>query len=248
MSEIATYYVISKISKRELHFDKRFIRPSHSPLHDKLIHKCLEKNFQLSSIPNDRYFLNFNANKLKSTINFLEKGGFANKPILLNGLVHAFPLFYEYKDDIFKLFEDFLPTKKVEEKIAFHFRLGDFCHHCPNMIISDKYIHGAILGMLERGAPREIDLFTENPNIARRRLSKALEMEPKIANIKINFIHGDDLEDFKSMAGYKYFISSWSSYSWWSLFLGINLSKDRIISIVRKGDFNLYKNQFCPKS
>lgn len=247
MSEIATYYIISKISGRQLFFDRKVVSKSHSYSHDGAIYRILKENFKEGFCPSDKYYLEFNNHQLKCVINFLKNGGFADKPTLLNGLMHDFSTFWQHKNDIFHLFEELIPKKIVEERIAFHFRLGDFLHYCPDKVISDKYIHGAILGMLEQGAPREIDCFTENPVLAQERIMRALEMEPKIYDIKINFIHGDDLEDFKSMAGYKYFISSWSSYSWWSLFLGASLNKDRIVSVTGKNIFRFYENQFVPK-
>lgn len=246
LAQIAMCYVISKETKRELYYDKRVMGGTHSFSHDVLIWKILKENFKNGYVPDNKCYIEYNDDTLEGIIKFLNRDGLADRALLLSGLMHNWKYFSKYRKDIFNLFKDFVPDKITEKKIGFHFRLGDYLYYLPDIVINNDYIHGAIQGMLERGAAMEIDCFTEEPNIACERIAQALEIEPKIKDIKVNFIHGDDLEDFKSMSGYEYFISSLSSFSWWANFLGMALNENRTVCLVESKDFEFSKNQFVP--
>lgn len=156
----------------------------------------------------------------------------------------------KYKDEISRIFfkAGFLSPKIIEDRIGFHFRLGDYCYCFPDLVVSNNYILNSIKGMIERGAPHEIECLTEEPEKAQKRIEECLELDPSLKEIKINFVHEDDLTTFLKMQQYKYFISSLSSFSWWSNFLAMSFNQDRFLSLVEQKNFRFSKNQFCPAS
>lgn len=248
LSQIAVGYIISKEVGRPLFFDRRVMGPTHSKSHDAIINQIMFGAFKHRYLSSNKYYLDYNYDSFFPIINFLRKGGFRDKPILLGGLMNKWSSFYKHREDLFNLFRPLISNKIVDEKIGFHFRLGDYTYYLPELVISNKYISGSIKGMIERGAPHEIDCFTEEPEKAKKRIEESLALDPSIGEVKINFIHEDDLITFLKMQEYKYFISSLSSFSWWSNFLAMSFNPERILALVETKDFHFSKNQFCPKS
>lgn len=248
LSQIAIGYIIAKEVGRPLFFDKRVMGPTHSKSHDAIINQIMYENFKYQYLSSDKYYLDYDFNNFFSIIKFLRRGGFSDKPLLLGGLINEWSTFYKYKEDLFNLFRPFISNKIIDEKIGFHFRLGDYTYYLPELVISNNYILGAIKGMIERGAPHEIDCFTEEPEKAKMRIEESLALDTSMKKIKINFIHEDDLTTFKKMQEYRYFISSLSSFSWWANFFAMQFNKDRFLSLVEVKNFYFSENQFCPES
>lgn len=248
LSQIAVGYIISKEVDRPLFFDKRVMGPTHSKSHDAIINQIMDENFRYQYLSDDKYYLNYDYNNFFPIIRFLRKDGFSDKPLLLGGLINEWNYFYKYKEDLFSLFHPFISNEIRDKRIGFHFRLGDYTYYLPELIISNNYILNAIKGMIERGASHEIDCFTEEPEKAKIRIEESLASEPSMKEIRINFVHEDDLTTFKKMQEYRYFISSLSSFSWWANFFAMSFNNDRVLSLVELKNFRFSKNQFCPES
>lgn len=246
LSQITIGYIISREVDRPLFFDRRVMGPTHSKSHDAIINQIMYDNFKYQYLSSNKYYLDYDYNSFFPIINFLKKGGFSDKPLLLGGLINEWSSFYKYREDLFQLFRAFISNKIEDKKIGFHFRLGDYVYYLPELVISNNYILGAIKGMIERGGPHEIDCFTEEPEKAKIRIEESLALDPSIGKIKINFIHEDDLTTFLKMQEYKYFISSLSSFSWWNNFFSMSFNRDRVLSLVEAKNFQFSKNQFVP--
>lgn len=231
--KIASGYGIAKRSKRQLVFDEKYMDKTHCKEHDDLIRKIILEHFSLESMPANTPYFSLGAFAYVNDLNcypqdcLVLNGGFANEAN-----------FIEYKNDILSIFSRLCPGEIINETIGFHFRLGDFLHwQKGTWIISQQYIHDSVGEMLDKGAARKIDVFTENPDIALKNIVEALSISPRIENVDINFPVKNDLDTFLEMTKYHYFIASRSTFSWWSSFLHQKMEPDQYVCFPNKTPF-----------
>lgn len=223
--KIASGYGIAKRNKRQLIFDERYMEKTHCVEHDNIIRKIILENFSLESVPPNTTYLSLSAFEY---VNDLSR--YQEDVLVLNGGLANEANFINYKDEVMDIFSCLCPGEIINERIGFHYRLGDFLHwNKGSWIVTEQYIHDSIRKMLDHGAPRKIDVFTENPDIALKNMEQALKISPRIEQVEINFPSKDDLETFLEITKYHYFIASRSTFSWWSFFLHQKVESEQMV-------------------
>lgn len=202
----------------------------------RLIKKIYKKNSIDLKVSN--FFLNKKYKKFFFDWDFIKQ----KADILENSVINS--IYFGYWQDI-KYFEhirpllrkelnlDNLVTKKVKElseniinpnSVAVHIRGGDMDHDNNFRLVDNEYYLNAIKFFIKKFGKISLNVMTDDIDLAKKQISKivkhGIEEVFFIKDLKLN-----DLEEFYLFGQHKNFISSRSTFSWWSSYLSENENK-----------------------
>ncbi len=138
-------------------------------------------------------------------------------------LKHELSLKNNLKKNVDKLSKEIITDKSI----AIHIRGGDMEHDKNYTYVENNYYQNAINFFKNKFGRIKLNIMTDDIKLAKKQISQINTNETDILFFKD--LNLSDLEEFHLFRLHKYFISSRSTFSWWSSYL--SCYNDKIISL-----------------